>query len=318
MIAYTKPHLPFTAQVELLKSRGLIIDDEAQAEHLLSTIGYYRLSGYWYPFRRRAGGILRDDHFTEGTTFRQVVRLYDADRQLKLRLLDALERIEIAIRVKIGFTLGRRGAYAHLDAANLDGRFTRSDSRRPSTYERWLQKVLAAQARSSEDFVLHFQSKYDGRLPVWVITEVLDFGSLSYLFQGLQATDRNEIAGKLGVLDRRGTGNGSALANWLRVLNYVRNVCAHHSRLWNRNLVDQLAPSHLPSIPELRHLTGVSHFRVYSTLCVAAFLLSRVGQETAWIRQLRDLISEEFPACGRKLHELGFPAGWAAQYPWNV
>ena len=224
MTAYTKPHLPFADQVGLLKNRGLIIDDEAEAQHLLSMIGYYRLSGYWYPFRRSAGGMLRDDQFAEGTTFRQIVRLYDADRQLKLRLLDALERIEIAIRVQIGFTLGRRGAYAHLDAEHLDGRFTRSDGGKPSTYERWLRKVLAAQARSSEDFVLHFQGKYDGRLPVWVITEILDFGALSYLFQGLQAADRNEIAAGLGLLDRHGAGNGSALANWLRVLNYVRNA----------------------------------------------------------------------------------------------
>ncbi|TDW17957.1 Abi family protein [Kribbella kalugense] len=320
MTAYTKPHLAFADQVGLLKSRGLIIDDETEAERLLGVIGYYRLSGYWYSFRRRSDGVGRDDHFVEGTTFRQVVRLYDADRRLKLQLLDALERIEIAVRVMIGFTLGRRGAYAHLDSRNLDGRFTRSDGRQPSTYDRWLRKVLTAQARSSEDFVLHFQHKYDGRLPVWVITEILDFGAMSYLFQGLQSADRNEIAARLGVLDRRGDGNGTALANWLRVLNYVRNVCAHHSRLWNRNLADQLAPSHLRSIPDLRHLTQpeVSHARIYSTLCVVAFLLSRLGHESHWPEQIRDLISTEIPACGRELRELGFPAGWAGEWPLGV
>jgi abortive infection bacteriophage resistance protein len=189
---------------------------------------------------------------------------------------------------------------------------------KPSTYDRWLRKVLAAQTRSSEDFVVHFQRKYDGRLPVWVMTEILDFGSMSYLLQGLKAPDRNEIAARLGILDRLGGGNGGALANWLRVLNYVRNVCAHHSRLWNRNLADQLAPSHLRSIPDLRHLTDreVSHFRIYSTLCIVAFLLARVGQPTQWAPQVGRLISEEIPACGRALHELGFPTGWAAERPW--
>lgn len=318
MTVYTKPHLAFTDQVGLLKSRGLIIEDEAEAEHLLSIVGYYRLSGYWYSYRRQLGGGTRDDNFVEGTTFRQVVRLYDADRRLKLHLLDALERVEIALQVMIGFTLGRRGAYAHLDARNLDGRFTSSGGGRRSTYDRWLQKVLAAQARSSDDFVLHFQRKYDGRLPVWVITEILDFGAMSYLFQGLRSADRNEIAARLGVVDARGDGNGSAVVNWLRVLNYVRNVCAHHSRLWNRNLVDQLAPSQLRAIPELGHLTrrDVRHFRVYSTLCVTAFLLSRLGHEPGWAQQIRELVSVEFPACGRELRELGFPAGWAAERPW--
>jgi abortive infection bacteriophage resistance protein len=195
---YTKPHLAFADQVGLLKSRGLIIDDEAEAEHLLSVIGYYRLSGYWYSYRR-LDGANRADEFVEGTTFRQIVQLYDADRRLKLHVLDALERIEIGVRVMIGFTLGRRGAY----------------------------------------------------------------------------------------------GNGGALANWLRVLNYIRNVCAHHSRLWNRNLADQIAPSHLRSIPELRHLTDrqVSHFRIYSTLCVVAFLLAQIGQGPQWATRVGQLIN---------------------------
>lgn len=319
MSSYTKPHLTFADQVRLLQSRGLLVDDEAEAGRLLSVIGYYRLSGYWYVYRRPLGNGVRDDRFVEGTTFGRVVRLYDTDRRLKLLLLDALERIEIALRVMIGFTLGRRGAYAHLDQRNLDGRFVRSIGGRPSTYDRWLQKVLGAQTRSSEDFVLHFQSKYDGRLPVWVVTEILDFGSMSYLFQGLKGSDRNEIAGRLGVLDQSGVGNGTALANWLRVLNYVRNVCAHHSRLWNRNLADQVAPSHLRPIPDLRHLTGpeVSHFRIYSTLCIIAFLLSRTGHGPSWTTQVQELL-REIPACGRGLHELGFPLGWAAEKPWEV
>ncbi|MGY4767676.1 Abi family protein [Kribbella sp. CWNU-51] len=318
MTTYTKPHLAFADQVGLLKSRGLIIDDEAEAEHLLSVIGYYRLSGYWYSYRRRLDGANRADEFVEGTTFRQIVQLYDADRRLKLHVLDALERIEIGVRVMIGFTLGRRGAYAHLDGRNLDGRFTQPGGGRPSTYDRWLHKVLTAQGRSSEDFVLHFQHKYDGRLPVWVMTEILDFGSMSYLFQGLKAQDRNEIAARLGILDRHDDGNGGALANWLRVLNYIRNVCAHHSRLWNRNLADQIAPSHLRSIPDLRHLTDrhVSHFRIYSTLCVVAFLLAHIGPGPQWATRVGQLINHEIPACGRRIQELGFPSGWLAEQPW--
>ncbi|HZX06576.1 Abi family protein [Kribbella sp.] len=164
-----------------------MIDDDAEAERLLSVLGYYRLSGYWYVYRRRLDHHRREDRFVEGTTFRQVIRLYDADRRLKLRLLDALERVEIALRVMIGFTLRRRGAYAHLDAGNLDGRFTQSSAGQPSTHDRWLRKVLAAQTRSSEDFVQHLQSKYDGRLPVWVVTEILDFGSMCSTTSGTSA-----------------------------------------------------------------------------------------------------------------------------------
>jgi abortive infection bacteriophage resistance protein len=317
MTTYAKPHLSFDDQVQLLKSRGMVIDDPVAAAKLLSVVGYYRLSGYWYPYRRQLGPTRRDDQFVEGTTFATVVRLYDADRRLKLHVLDAIERVEIALRVMIGFTLGKRGAYAHLGPAHLDGQFTRSVGRQASKYDDWLSRVLGAQARSHEDFIVHFQQKYDGRLPVWVITEIMDFGMMAHLFRGLKAVDRTAIAADLEVLDHGGVGNGYALGNWLRVLNYIRNVCAHHSRLWNRHLVNQIAPRPLASIPELQHLTGwqMSHNRVYSTLCILAFLLERVGQGN-WVTPLRELLAVEVPACGRSLAELGFPEGWAREWPW--
>jgi abortive infection bacteriophage resistance protein len=316
--SYAKPHLSFEAQVELLKSRGMVIDDPAAAAELLRVIGYYRLSGYWYPYRRHLGSRQRADQFVAGTNFSTVVRLYDADRGLKLHVLDAVERVEIALRVMIGFTLGKRGAYAHLNPANLDGQFTRSTGGRSSHYDGWLRRVLAGQARSSEDFVVHFQTTYDGRLPVWVVTEILDFGATSHLYRGLKSVDRTAIAGELGILDGRGGGNGHALGNWLRVLNYVRNVCAHHSRLWNRHLVYQIAPCPLAAIPELRQLSDVqmAHNRIYSTLCVLAFLLQKVGR-SEWAADLHKLVDQEIPACGRSLSEMGFPPGWEGCWPWT-
>jgi abortive infection bacteriophage resistance protein len=319
MTTYAKPHLSFDDQVQLLKSRGMIIDDPSAAAKVLSVVGYYRLGGYWYPYRRKLGAAQRDDRFVDGTAFTTVVRLYDVDRRLKLHVLDAIERVEIALRVMIGFTLGKRGAYAHLSSRNLDGQFTRSAGRQPSRYDDWLDRVLSAQARSSEDFVVHFQQKYDGRLPVWVVTEIMGFGSMAHLYRGLKAVDRNAIAADLGIVDQTGLGNGYALGNWLRVLNYVRNICAHHSRLWNRHLVNQIAPRPLASIPDLQYLTGwqMSHNRVFSTLCVLAFLLNRVGQGVDWATPVRQMLSAEVPACGRSLGELGFPAGWSAHSPWT-
>ncbi|MFI5691313.1 Abi family protein [Kribbella sp. NPDC051586] len=318
MTSYVKPHLSFDAQVQLLQSRGMVIDDPAAAAQLLSAIGYYRLSGYWYPYRRQLGPRQRDDQFVAGTNFATVVRLYDADRRLKLHVLDAIERVEIALRVMIGFTLGKRGAYAHLDPANLDGQFTQPAGGRRSMYDAWIAKVLDAQGRSSEDFVVHFQRKYDGRLPVWVVTEILDFGSTAHLYRGLKAADRNSIARELDIVDQAGQGNGHTLGNWLRVLNYVRNICAHHSRLWNRHMVNKIGSRQLASISELRHLSRpeVSHHRIYSTLCVLAFLLERVGRGD-WVVGLRELVGVEVPGCGRSLSEMGFPVGWDGCWPWT-
>lgn len=100
------------------------------------------------------------------TTFDQVIALYDFDRALKRITLDALERIEVAMRFRVGHAVGRRGAFAHLDIRDFDRRFTQRVNGRPSTYEGRCEKLSAAQKRSKEDFVTHFDTKNDGTLPV--------------------------------------------------------------------------------------------------------------------------------------------------------
>ena len=88
---FEKPPLSSSALVDLLRSRGLAITDEAQAVQQISNIGYYRLSAYMVPFQRG-----RDNHdFKPGATFEDVMSLYSFDRQLRLLVLDALEHIEV-------------------------------------------------------------------------------------------------------------------------------------------------------------------------------------------------------------------------------
>lgn len=316
MATYSKPYLTLAEQVDLLASRGMVVTDRQETARWLSVVGYYRLSGYWYPYRQLSGEPpTRSDQYIAGTTFDQVLALYHFDRYLKMHTLDALERIEVAMRFRVGYTLGKRGAYAHLGTANFDARFTRPHKDRPSTYEEWRDKLAAAQSRSKEDFVTHFEEKYDGRLPVWVASELLDFGGLSFLYDGMLRPDRDEIAAQLGVANEQG-GNGRALANWMRVANYVRNVCAHHSRLWNRNLTDQVATKHLRTIPELSHLAapGKQHenARPFAALCVIAYLLDRVDPDNTYRSDIDSLIANRLPATRRNAQEIGFPPDWAS------
>lgn len=97
MHTYAKPHLTWERQVQQLRDRGMGIPDPAQAARWLGVVGYYRLSGYWYPYRvldEQSGQ--RQDAFQVGTDFDQIIALYQFDRRLKLLAVDALERIEIA------------------------------------------------------------------------------------------------------------------------------------------------------------------------------------------------------------------------------
>jgi abortive infection bacteriophage resistance protein len=92
---YTKPSLSFGDQVKLLESRGLIINDQERAEHYLSNISYYRLSAYMLPFKEV--GV---DQFKPDVSFSTILDAYVFDRELRLLVFDAIERIEIAFRTQ--------------------------------------------------------------------------------------------------------------------------------------------------------------------------------------------------------------------------
>jgi abortive infection bacteriophage resistance protein len=187
-----------------------------------------------------------------------------------------------------------------------------------------LSRAGAAQEKSNEDFVKHFRAKYDGRLPTWVVTEILDFGGISTLYSGLKRLDRDEVALHFGAVGANGRGDGRALKNWLRVVNYVRNVCAHHSRLWNRNMDVQIAPGPLGSVADLSTLASGSInqvSRVFGSLSLTLYLLDRVADAPAWSAwrdDLLELLIFGLDPAGRPLGEMGFPAEWRTLPLWST
>ncbi|MFD6449947.1 Abi family protein, partial [Nocardia sp. NPDC060220] len=228
---YSKPYKTLPEQVALLRDRGMAIQDEPAAIAQLLAIGYYRLSGYCYTFREHAVPCAitcdcprRSDGFVLGTTLDRVVELYEFDRMLRLLVLDGIERVEVALRMRLGYVVGAGGAFAHLDPAALDPAFTRFDEERPlasrphwlgSEHAKWLSKVTSEAERSKEDFVVHFKARYGMPLPVWVVTELLTFGSLVTLVGGLKPRHKSLIAETLGIFDPDCDGDGAALASWM-------------------------------------------------------------------------------------------------------
>ena len=101
MVRYTKPALTFEEQIALLKSRGLVIDDEQRATRHLSNVSYYRMSAYMLSFKKLDANENVLDEFEEGTTWDNVYDLYKFDRKLRLLIFDAIERIEIALRTQV-------------------------------------------------------------------------------------------------------------------------------------------------------------------------------------------------------------------------
>lgn len=289
--AYTKPWRSYEEQLEQLVSRGLVVTDTSKALEHLERIGYYRLSGYWFPFRERSGKQVADQ-FKPGASFENAVNLYVFDKQLRLLTMDVLERVEIALRVDISHILGELDRFAYLKSEFLHEGFTsKLDQKRGvSRHHAWLNKHAQLISRSREEFVGHNKSQYGLPLAIWVACEVWDFDTLSKLYSGMRETEQDAISQKYGI------HSGRIFASWLRSLNYLRNVCAHHSRLWNRNIIDQ------PKLPTTTELGWVAPFESSGRLRARCFLLIRIARHLL----LTINPNSEWPD-RMKRHLLGFP-----------
>ena len=297
---YTKPALSFSAQADQLIRRGLIADRE-QLIARLKSVNYYRLSAYWYTFRIPNDP---DDRIIPSTSLDIVWRRYTFDRQLRLLVIDAIERVEVAIRTQLvnRHTLAY-GPFGYLDRANLPGMDT-------DTHRDFLHKIRKEADHSQEDFVRHYFSKYTSEtdLPLWMACELMTFGNMLTLFRHIAKPIKHGIAEEYGVAD-------VVLESWLLSLNFVRNVCAHHARLWNRGLGNKQ-----PIIPRARkhpqwHVpVQVTGIHMFSVLTVLYFLLKQVAPQSAWKDRLTKLLAK-YPDI--PIRFMGFPDNWQESPLWD-
>ena len=311
--------ISFEEQLQRLQARGLQVTRRDKALDYLARVGYYRLSGYWYPMRqidREApkvkGVAVRRDTFIPGSCFEDVVRLYVFDKKLRLLALDALERIEMAVRVDVAHRLGKRHPCGHERPECLHGNFakrpiSKGQDAGKTGHQVWLGKYRALLARSrKEPFVVHHAGRYEGTLPVWVAIEVWDFGLLSHLFAGMKHEDQQAIAVQYGAKD------GQTFARWLRSLNFIRNVSAHHSRLWNINMLEWS--------PEMRGWPDeLNPGRMFFYFSLMQHLLGVICPNSTWGERVKRLLREEFPVPGNgawSLADFGLFERWDAWPLW--
>lgn len=320
-----KPFLPIADQIARLQGRGMAIEDLADARHRLESVGYYRLSGYWFPFRQRDGADPSQvlDQFVAATTFAEVAALYEFDRRLRAHLQVALERVEVAMRSQIGHRLGALDPLAHQDPQWF----------RPSfRHSAWLSTAnrRITRATGRDQFVDHHIANYGGQLPIWVLTDILDFADISILFEGMRSADQQALTAWFQITPpppRPGQSKSShtrelrrlrqspALANWLLQLSMVRNICAHHGRIWNRQL-PPVGTTRLRGMPEFTGLPEQSE-RLFGAICILGFLLKTAAPASTWRAQTKELLADGLAALPSRSHlEVGLPPGWEALPIW--
>lgn len=293
---FTKPATTYAQQVALLQSRGMEISDPAKAEFYLAHINYYRLCAYWLPFEEN-----HSTHaFRTGTSFDAVLSIYSADRRLRLLFLDAIERIEVSVRCHWAYEMAHKhGPHGYRDSAL---------AQRLDHWQANMEKLQAEVDRSDEVFIVHIKNTYNESLPpVWAASEVMSLGLLSRWYDNLKpSATRVAIASAFGLDD-------SVFSSWLRHLSLVRNICAHHSRFWNRRfVVTPQIPRTKPSGLGAQFIPGSR--KIYNTFVLTLYLMSLIAPNSRWKPNLlAHLLSNKLDFSG-----MGFPKDWQTRAIWTL
>lgn len=295
MANYTDKPLSFQQQIALLKGNGLSFADESKALHTLQQISYFRLKSYLMPLM--SDKVLHT--FKNDATFEQAYTLYKFDSRLRKLIAGELEKIEVSIRTQMAYTLSDEvDIYWFADDANFVS----------TTKHAGLVASLQSELdRTDDDQILLFKHKYDDAFPPsWMTMEVTSFGTLSMLYKLLKPSlTKRRIANYYGVSD-------SVFESWLHSIVYVRNICAHHSRLWNKTL--RIRPLFPRKVNGTFISTPVRSDRLYYVLCIIQYLLLKVNPNTTFPARLKALFAE-FPDAD--ISAMGFPKDWDKETLWQ-
>lgn len=223
-VPYTKPHATTAQRVAHLAAKGLIIQQPAMAADKIDMIGYHRLRIYFLS-RRQMAAVGRP--FEPGTTDQDIFDLYGCDALLRSACFDAVGQFEMLLRNAISEELSSRfGSHPYDDQAA----FHDAQSRLVA-----LQCFIQTYTKSKDQRAKHYKTTYRSPAlpPIWTMKEFLTFGSASRIYQSLEGTIRTAVAAQFGV------PKDEVFENWVECLVDLRNHCAHHDRLFNRNFQKQ-------------------------------------------------------------------------------
>lgn len=276
-------------QLNHLEKLGMIIPDREHATHYLRHIGYHRLSNYWQSFQvqsTRSGGYV----FQEGVAFGDIIAYYTFDGYLRSTLTEALGQIEVSARALWASRLaGRGGERAHMNPNLFTGQEYRKNL---PELEQGYQRVAE---RGSPDWK---------DATIWEVTEAMSFGQLSKWYGTISDRQTRRAIAKYYDINPR------ILLSILRNLAHLRNICAHHGRLWNRSLRTGLViPNALAA-----YCNPEANDGLYNRLVITAYLMDIIEKWGFWKSELVDLM-ESYPTIAKD--RMGFPDNWGAMDFWR-
>jgi abortive infection bacteriophage resistance protein len=299
---FKKNATSISQQIEILKNRGLVINDDSFAEHMLANISYYRLGEYWY--------VMQDDKenhtFKPNSVFEDVIALYNFDRELRFLLFDVIERIEISLRTKMIYHLSHEVSpwwFQNFDLFDDSKALVKTLSGLEQELERTKEPTITKHKKKHKD---------DKRFPpAWKSLEQTSFGTLSKLYGNL----KNTVKSKDIIAKEFGAVNHTYLPSWLQSITQIRNFCAHHSRLWNKNLPSTLKLLSKPPYKWIVDVPNQNDFQyLYIHLCILRYMLNIIEPHNQFNLRLKDLFVK-YPNVDP--NALGMKLNWENEDLWK-
>lgn len=303
---YSKKYKNDEELAELLISRGLVATKQ-QLLGLFKAVGYYRFSGYLVPFK-----LADSDSYAPKTSFSRVWEIYTFDRKLRLLTMDALARIEIAVRALI--------AKYHAEAYPSDPFCYRDPNSLPGLCAKRHADLLVSikhsvkNARTDAD-IAHLQKTYGitDYPPIWCMLEHVPFGVVTLYYDGLPPLTKQKVANTFFI-------QPNAFLGVLMTFKNARNICAHHSRFWNRHIPSRIARflgvrlELQPLMECLSRQRGNNYTTIFSVLSLCAYCISYVRPQSRWTQRCRALLEtvDSFILQG-----MGVPSDWSNLPLWS-
>lgn len=290
-------------QIKILRQRGLIVHDSDEVNHYLSHVGFFRLADYWKFLQKDSLGRA----FIVGATFDHVIELYNFDRELRILLLDAIERIEVSFRSTIINMMCP--AYGSNWFTDKDLFF---DEDRLKGVIETIDRELE---RSEEEFVKQHDKNKIGfdHPPAWETLTILSFGTLSKIYRNI----RDDVKEKREMAKIYGFPNGRWLQSWIQVVAILRNYCAHHSLICYRFYLSrpkEIRGTKLPWINIIPDGGKLESKQLYYQLCIVRYLLHTASPGNDFSYRLMELFVKYR---GIDLERMGFLEGWDEEDLWQ-
>lgn len=273
----------FDEQIEILKKRGVIIKDEEYAKFILRNINYYRFTAYLLSFKDSD-----NNRYVDGVTFEKAYSIYMFDRELRTLLIDVLGSIEISFRTYIAYTLAiTYGSYGYTNKENFIN---------PYYHKTFISNLAREESNNSNKlFIKHHHEKYNGKLPIWVATEIMTFGMLSKLYSNLLPEEKTYIKSNLCEI------NPVLVDSWLQSLTHIRNQCAHYGRIYNT------------LFPEVKFkkrdkMYNLDNKKIFSYILIMYHIVEDSNVWNKFFVKLENLIDEYNEHIDLRL--IGFPINW--------